>query len=79
MLSPVLADPDATKPDDWDESAPRTMIDEEAEMPDGWLEEEPESVPDPGAERPDDWDDEIDGEWEAPLIDNPRSDTYIFM
>lgn len=25
-----------------------------------------------GAERPIDWDDEEDGEWQAPLIDNPK-------
>merc|ERR1712037_913487 len=25
-----------------------------------------------GATKPDDWDDEDDGEWEAPLIDNPE-------
>ena len=28
-------------------------------------------VPDPEAKAPDDWDAEEDGEWEAPLIDNP--------
>merc|ERR1719412_2746401 len=28
-------------------------------------------IPDPEAERPDDWDDEMDGDWEAPLINNP--------
>merc|ERR1711937_941870 len=26
---------------------------------------------DPEAKKPDDWDDEEDGEWEAPMIDNP--------
>ena len=28
-------------------------------------------IPDPDASKPDDWDDEDDGEWEAPMIDNP--------
>lgn len=28
-------------------------------------------IPDPNAVKPDDWDNEIDGEWEAPLIANP--------
>merc|ERR1712025_442110 len=27
---------------------------------------------DPDAEKPDDWDDEADGEWEPPVIDNPE-------
>ncbi len=67
----VNLDPDATKPDDWDESEPRTIIDESAEMPDGWLEDEPETVPDSEAEKPEDWDDELDGEWEPRQIENP--------
>ena len=29
-------------------------------------------IPDPDAEKPDDWDEEMDGDWEAPLIDNPE-------
>merc|ERR1712051_223470 len=28
-------------------------------------------IPDPDASKPDDWDDEDDGEWEAPMVDNP--------
>jgi len=40
-------------------------------MPDGWLEDEPENIPDPDADKPDDWDEDMDGEWEAPLIPNP--------
>ena len=28
-------------------------------------------IPDPDATKPEDWDDEDDGEWEAPMIDNP--------
>lgn len=30
-----------------------------------------EHIPDPDAEKPEDWDDEVDGEWEPPMIDNP--------
>ena len=41
-------------------------------MPDGWLEHEPDMVPDPKAEKADDWDDDMDGDWEAPLIENPN-------
>jgi calreticulin len=32
----------------------------------------PARLADPEAEKPDDWDDEDDGEWEAPMIDNPE-------
>merc|ERR1712029_451755 len=37
-----IDDPNAFKPEDWDESQPRQILDELAEMPDGWLEDEPE-------------------------------------
>ena len=29
-------------------------------------------IPDPDAEKPEDWDDEDDGEWEPPMVDNPE-------
>ncbi|KAM0018688.1 putative calreticulin/calnexin, concanavalin A-like lectin/glucanase domain superfamily [Helianthus debilis subsp. tardiflorus] len=32
----------------------------------------PEEIDDPEAVKPEDWDDEEDGEWEAPKIDNPK-------
>merc|ERR1712130_858376 len=32
---------------------------------------EPEMIADPDSSKPDDWDDEEDGEWQAPMIDNP--------
>merc|ERR1711962_1481162 len=32
----------------------------------------PKKIPDPDAKKPDDWDDEMDGEWEPPMIDNPE-------
>ena len=37
----------------------------------GWLEDEPDMIPDEDAIKPDDWDEEMDGEWEAPLVPNP--------
>lgn len=43
-----MIDPDATKPDDWDEDAPRQIEDEDAEKPEGWLDDEPAEVDDPG-------------------------------
>lgn len=66
-----IPDPEARKPEDWDEEAPRQILDEAAVKPEGWLDEEPDMVPDPEAEMPDDWDTEMDGDWEAPMIDNP--------
>ncbi|CAN8075797.1 unnamed protein product [Agarophyton chilense] len=69
-----IPDTAATKPDDWDEDAPKEIIDEDAVKPDGWLDDEPEKVSDPKSKKPDGWDDEEDGEWEAPLISNPKCD-----
>ncbi|CAG2113736.1 unnamed protein product, partial [Medioppia subpectinata] len=67
-----IADPDAVKPDDWDESEPRKIADPKATKPDDWAEDEPEMIADSEAKQPSDWDTEMDGEWEAPLIANPR-------
>merc|ERR1712050_439454 len=41
----------------------------EDKKPDDWVEET--RIVDADASKPDDWDDEEDGEWEAPMIDNP--------
>lgn len=73
---------------DWDETEPKELSDQSARMPDGWLENESPMIPDPNAVKPADWygfenllsnwsvspfrDDEIDGMWEPPSIDNPR-------
>jgi len=69
MLAPKkIKDPEAKKPDDWDE---REKIDDpEDTKPEDW--EKPEHIPDPDAKKPEDWDDEMDGEWEPPMIDNPE-------
>nr|CAG4644111.1 EOG090X09BQ [Lepidurus arcticus] len=66
-----IPDPEASKPEDWDEEAPPQIPDPSASQPDGWLEDEPEMIPDPTAEKPEDWDDDMDGAWEAPLVNNP--------
>lgn len=66
-----IPDPTASKPDDWDESQPATIEDPTSTKPDGWLDNAPEQIPDPEVQKPEDWDDEEDGEFEAPLIDNP--------
>ena len=34
--------------------------------------DQPEYIPDPDAEKPEDWDDDMDGEWEPPMIPNPE-------
>jgi len=63
-----IKDPDAKKPEDWDE---REYIDDpDDSKPEDW--EKPEHVADPEAKKPEDWDDEMDGEWEPPMIDNPE-------
>lgn len=39
--------------------------------------DKPENIPDPDAKKPDDWDDEMDGEWEPPMITNPDYKVFI--
>ena len=51
-----------------DEDEPEMVDDATAEKPEGWLDIEEELIPDPNAERPSDWDDDMDGEWEPPMI-----------
>jgi calreticulin len=69
MLAPKqIKDPKAFKPEDWDE---REEIDDpEDKKPDGY-DDIPKQIVDPDAKKPEDWDEESDGEWEAPMIDNP--------
>ncbi|XP_012215991.1 calnexin isoform X2 [Linepithema humile] len=67
-----IPDPLAEKPEDWDEDAPAQIVDETDIMPEGWLEDEPPTIPNPDSVKPDDWDVEMDGEWEAPEIPNPK-------
>ncbi|KAG7266267.1 hypothetical protein CRUP_005882 [Coryphaenoides rupestris] len=45
--------------DDWDVLPPKKEWDKA------------ENIPDPDAKKPDDWDDEMDGEWEPPMVTNP--------
>lgn len=65
-----IKDPEAKKPsqEEWDE---REKIDDpEDTKPEDW--DKPEHIPDKEAQKPEDWDDEMDGEWEPPMIDNPE-------
>lgn len=64
-----IKDPDQSKPDDWVDEA--RIPDPDDVKPEGY-DDIPEEIPDPDATKPDDWDDEDDGEWEAPMIDNPE-------
>merc|ERR1712072_616459 len=68
VLAPKqIDDPEDKKPSDWVEDS--MMDDPEDKKPDDWVEEK--RMVDPEAKKPDDWDDEEDGEWEAPMKDNP--------
>merc|ERR1712087_944301 len=46
------------------------MDDPEDKKPEDWVTEK--RIVDSKAKKPDDWDDEEDGEWEAPMKDNPE-------
>lgn len=70
MLPPAkIKDPEAVKPEDWDER--KRIPDPEDTKPEGW-DDIPEFIPDPDATKPEDWDEEDDGEWEPPNIPNPE-------
>merc|ERR1739848_622331 len=74
LAAKEINDPDDKKPSDWVDEA---MIDDpEDKKPDDWVEEK--RIVDDEAKKPDDWDDEEDGEWEAPMKDNPayKGDWY---
>merc|ERR1711983_751431 len=64
----MIKDPAVSKPDDWVDTA--KIDDPEDVKPEDW--EKPEHIADPDATKPEDWDDEMDGEWEPPMIDNPE-------
>ncbi|ORX58862.1 Calreticulin, partial [Hesseltinella vesiculosa] len=64
----TIKDPEASKPEDWVDEA--QIDDPEDVKPADW-DDQPEFIPDPEAEKPEDWDDDMDGDWEAPSINNP--------
>merc|ERR1739844_885295 len=45
---------------------------ESGTLTDDWDFLPPKKIKDPEAKKPEDWDDEMDGEWEPPMIDNPE-------
>jgi calreticulin len=69
VLAPKeITDPEDKKPGDWVDDS---MIDDpEDKKPADWVEEK--RTVDSEAKKPDDWDDEEDGDWEAPMKDNPE-------
>ncbi|KAJ7973278.1 Calreticulin [Quillaja saponaria] len=64
-----IKDPEATKPEDWDEK--EYIPDPEDKKPEGY-DDIPKEIPDVDAKKPEDWDDDEDGEWTAPTIANPE-------
>jgi len=63
-----IPDPADKKPEDWSDES---MIDDpDDKKPGDWVEEK--RIVDSDASKPDDWDDDEDGEWEAPMKDNPE-------
>jgi calreticulin len=69
LLPKEIPDPAVSKPSDWVDD--KKIPDPEDKKPDGY-DDIPAEIPDPDATKPDDWDDSEDGEWEAPMIDNPE-------
>lgn len=63
----TIKDPDAKKPEDWDEL--EMIADPDEKKPDEW-DDIQEFVADPDAKQPEDWDEDMDGEWEAPKVNN---------
>jgi len=69
FLAPkTIKDPEASKPEEWDE---RPLIPDESDVKPEGHDDLPEKIPDPEATKPEDWDDEDDGEWEPPMMPNP--------
>jgi len=65
----TIPDPEDKKPEDWVDEA--EIVDPEDKKPSDW-DDEPATIPDPDASQPEDWDEEEDGQWEAPVISNPK-------
>jgi len=63
-----IKDPKQSKPSDWVDD--KEIDDPSDTKPEDWVDEK--QIPDPNASKPDDWDEEEDGEWTAPMIDNPK-------
>jgi len=70
MLPPkMIKDPNAAKPKDW---VDQEFIDDPSDVKPADWDSVPKQIPDPDADKPEDWDDDTDGTWEPPMIDNPE-------
>jgi len=70
FLEPTeIEDPEQSKPEDWTDA--KKIPDPTDTKPEGY-DDIPEEIPDGDVTKPDDWDEEDDGEWEPPMIDNPE-------
>jgi len=65
----TIKDPSDVKPKDWVDSA---EMDDPTDVKPAGHDDIPAKIADPEATKPADWDDEEDGEWEHPQIDNPE-------
>jgi len=65
----TIKDPNAKKPEDWDERA--QIPDPADKKPEGY-DDIPATIADPEATMPEDWDEEEDGTWSPPEIPNPE-------
>lgn len=63
-----IKDPAISKPKDWVDAK---KIPDPDDVKSVDYDDIPAEIPDPEATKPEDWDTEEDGEWEAPMIDNP--------
>jgi len=63
-----IKDPKASKPSDW---VDLKEIPDESDVKPAGYDDIPAQIADPKATKPDSWNDEDDGTWEAPMIDNP--------
>jgi len=68
LPSKMIKDPAASKPKDW---VDQERIDDPTDAKPSDYDSTPKQIADPDAEKPEDWDDEADGKWEPPMIDNP--------
>lgn len=39
--------------------------------------DKPETIPDPDSKKPEDWEEDMDGEWEPPMITNPEYKVWL--
>merc|ERR1712061_785669 len=63
--------------EDWELLQPKEISDPDDKKPSDWVDDS--MMDDPEDKKPDDWDDEEDGEWEAPMKDNPayKGEWYV--